>query len=133
MTNETAAKTPAEFRYTLLAVASLMTGATLFQLSVAWDGRPFNAIVAAVLIAGLVGIVRKVSWGRRIAVIFLWGSIVISFGRLSPFGAGDLMADGVEPPSPLELGLEFAAVCSIALVCLHYLGKYKSLFRTSWI
>ena len=133
MTNEAAPQAPGEFRYTLLAIAFLMAGAALHQVYVSLDGRPFNAVVAAVLITGIAGIARKVRWGRRIAVAFLWGLIIISFGRLSPFRAGDLMTDGIEPPLLLELGLQFAGACAIALVCLHYLGKHKLLFRAAWI
>jgi hypothetical protein len=123
----------AEIRYTVLAVAFLMAAATLHQIYVSLDGRPINAVVAALLITGIVGITRKVRWGRRIAVAFFWGSIIISFGALSPFNAGDLMAEGIEPPSILTLGLRFAGVCAIAIVCLHYLGKHKSMFRPAWI
>jgi hypothetical protein len=123
----------AEIRYTVLAVAFLMAAAALHQMYVSLDGGPINAVLAALLISGIVGITRKVRWGRRIAVAFLWGSIIISFGSLSPFSAGDLMAEGIEPPSILTLGLRFAGNCAIAITCLHYLGKHKSMFRPAWI
>ena len=123
----------AELRYTVLVVAFLMAAATLHQIHVSLDDRPINAGLAALLITGIVGITRKVRWGRRIAVTFLWGAIFVSFGSLSPFNAGDLMAEGIEPPSILALGLRLAGVCAIAIACLHYLGKHKSMFRPAWI
>lgn len=126
-------RAPAEFRYTVMVVAVLMAVAALHQVYVAMEGRLINACMAALLIAGVVGITRRLRWGRRIAVAFLWGSIIIGFGLLSPFRAGDLMADGIEPPSMTALGLEFAVISTIALGCLHYLGKHKLLFRPAWL
>ena len=46
---------------------------------------------------------------------------------------GDLMAEGIEPPSLLTLGLRFAGICAVALTGLHYLGKHKAMFRPVWI
>ena len=117
----------------MLAVAFLMAAGALYQMYVSLDGTLVNVAVAALLTAGVVGVTRRVRWGRRIAVAFLWGSIIVGFGALSPFRAGDLMAEGIEPPSLLTLGLRFAGVCALALACLHYLGKHKSRFRPAWI
>ncbi len=110
-----------------------MTVAALHQVYVAMGGRLVNACVAAVLIDGVVGITRSLRWGRRIAVAFLWKSIIIGFGLLSPFRAGDLMAEGIEPPSVTVLALQLAVISAIALGCLHYLGKHRLRFRPAWI
>ena len=126
-------KAPAEFRYTVRVVAVLMAAAALHQVYIAMGGRLVNACVAAILIAGVVGIMRSLRWGRRIAVVFLWGSIIIAFGLLSPFRAGDLLAEGIEPPSLTVLALQFAVISTIALGCLHFLGKHKRRFRPAWI
>lgn len=123
---------PPEFRYTALGVAALMAIAALHQIYVSLDGRPVNAVLAMLLIAGVIGVMGGLRWGRRIAVAFLWASMLVSLGALSPFHAGDLMAEGIEPPSQLELGLQFAGVCAIALAGLHYLGKHKARFRPAW-
>ncbi len=133
MANEPISRSLAELRYTVLMVSLLLSVAAMHQIYVALDGRLFNATVALLLIAGVVGVTRKVRWGRWIAVAFLWGWILIGFGTINPFHAGDLIAIGIEPPSLLTLGLKFAGICAIALVCLHYLGKYKLLFRPAWI
>lgn len=133
MIDEASAGAPQEFRYSMLVVAILMAAAALHQLYVAMDGRLINACVGALLVAGVVGVTRRVRWGRRIAVAFLWGSIIIGFGLLSPFRAGDLMVEGIEPPSLLMLVLQLSSVCAVALICLHYLGKHKHRFRSAWI
>jgi len=133
MTTDQKFQVLSEFRYTVLVVIVLTAFAATHQIYTSLDGRPFNAAVGVLLIVGAVGMARKVRWGRRIAVAFLWGSIFVSFGRLAPFSAGDLMAEGIEPPSLLTLALQFAGVCIIALMCLHYLGKHKIHFRSAWI
>jgi len=122
-----------ELRWTILVVASLMAAASAHQVYVALNGRMINAAIATLLAIGIVGIMRKVRWGRRIAVAFLWVLILVGFGALSPFNAGDLMAEGIEPPSLLTLGLRFAGICAVALTGLHYLGKHKAMFRPVWI
>ena len=124
---------PVAFRNTVFVVALLMAAVALHQIYVSLEGRPVNAALATLLIAGVIGVTRKVRWGRGFAIAFLWGSIFVSFGALSPFNAGDLMAEGIEPPSILGLAIQFTGVCATALICLHYLGKYKSLFRATWI
>lgn len=122
-----------ELRGTVRVVASLMAAATAHQVYVALNGRMINAAIATLLAIGIVGLMRRVRWGRRIAVAFLWGTVLVGFGALSPFNAGDLMAEGIEPPSLLTLGLRFAGLCAVALTGLHYLGKHKSMFRPVWI
>jgi hypothetical protein len=131
--NAAAPLPPVELRIAVAAVAFLMGAAALHQGYVAVAGEPFNAAVAVILIAGAVGLVRKVRWGRRVAVLFLWVAILAAFGSLSPFMAGDLMAQGVEPPSVPALVLRLAGVCAVALAGLHYLGKHKVRFRAAWL
>jgi hypothetical protein len=122
-----------ELRYTVSAVAIMQTAAAAHQIYVAFSGRLINSILAAILLAGAVGLLRRVRWGRWTAMLFLWTAIVVSFGALSPFHAGDFIAAGLEPPSLVILGAQFLGVCIVALACLHILGRHKQRFRSAWL
>ncbi len=126
MTGET------NLRCTIIASASLMVLAAIQQLYRMLEGGIENGAIAVVLACGVVGLVRRVQWGRRIAVLFFWACLLVGLGLMSPFRAGDLMVGGMEPPTMWVLGAEFLVVAAVAITGLHHLGKHKALFRAQW-
>lgn len=105
-----------------------------YQVYVATFSRNplFNGITVLLLCLGAVGLSRRLRWGYRITVGYLYGCILVGIGSMSPFLAGDLIAAGIEPPSVWKLLAQFFAICAVAISCLHLLGKHKLQFRSAW-
>ena len=90
-----------------------------------------NWVLAIPFAAAIVGIVRRLRWGRRMALVFGWFSLFVGFGLMLP------VEKGVEIPGHVPLPVEVVVaqaivVCSMALVCIHLLGVYKRSFRAGW-
>ena len=115
----------------ILVVAQM--SAVLQQLwAVSIHGDTFNAIVAFILFLGAIGVYRRVRWGRRVALAFLWLIIFVTIGAISPFRAMDSVRAGIEPPSVVILVTLLLAASIFSLSCIHILGKNKERFRPRW-
>lgn len=123
---------PRALRITVVATCLMIAASACHQAYVAAGGRGFNAILSALLILATAGLWRRVRWGRRFAVAFLWALILVAFGAMSPFRAGDLLAEGIEPTPIAMLAAQFFIVCAVAVTCLHQLGRHKARFRAAW-
>jgi hypothetical protein len=124
---------PVSLRITVGIVAALQMLACFNQLWLAASGRLLNGVIAAFLLAGAIGLCRRLRWARLISLVFLWGIIAAAIGSMSPFRAGDDLLAGMEPPSVTFLILQLAMVCAFTLSCMHVLGKYKDSFRRGWV
>ena len=88
-------------------------------------------IFAALLVLAIVGLVRRVRWGRRLALGMCWLMILVGFGSVLP----PERVDGVAPP-PI-IAIEYAVtqmvvLCLVGLLCLHLLGRHRKAFRDTW-
>ena len=109
----------------MAVVCAVMGSVAAFEVSIG------NWVVAIPFAAAIVGIVRRVTWGRRTAFFLGWVLLVGGFALMFP------VEKGMEVPGqdalPTEVVVtEAIIVCSMALVCLHLLGVYKKSFRAGW-
>ena len=117
---------------------------TDFKLSIGFVCLVFAAIAAYGVMAGnvvswtlailcalvIVGLVRRVRWGRRWAVGLQWFLLFLGFALVMPPEAGVPVK---QPFPPLETAvLRMVVVCGVALLCLHLLGRHKKAFRDAW-
>lgn len=125
-------KVPRLLRFTVWFVALIQLAEVVHQGKLAAaKGYLFNGVVAVICAVGVVGLLRRLRWGRRIAVVFLWSRIFVSQGALSP--PFDLTVEEMEKISLLFLSLRFAGICVVAVACLHVLGRFKEYFRATWL
>ncbi len=123
-----AVETP-QFRMTIFFVCAVQVLAVIYEI---WQGTPFTLAVAVLLLIATVGLFRKVRWGRRMSTAFLWLLMGVAIGLILPARMEGDMAMGVESPTMLVAAAQFIVLCGVAIVSLHFLGKYKSLFRPDW-
>lgn len=124
---------PFHFRASLLLLATAeLVFAGWFAYRTINESALF-AIHAALLFICALGVIRMVQWARRVSIIVLWLVIIVALGSISPFHLGDLMAEGIEPPSTTRLLLLYLPPCALALWLLHELAKFKGAFRKTWL
>ena len=103
--------------------ACLASIAGIFLLAGSWAfAIPFLATV--------VGILRRVQWGRRAALVLGWLSLIMGALWMTPLERGDEPHQELVPVEVVVM--QAAIVCSMALVCIHLLGVYKKAFRPGW-
>jgi hypothetical protein len=117
------------YRWTRYLVAAVLVALAAHQVTRA---QPFNVIVGVLLVAGAVGLLRGVRWGRRFAVAFLWLLLLAALGDVLPARIEADQALGGPPATSAELWTQLIALGSVALASLHFLGKHKGLFRAEW-
>ena len=99
----------------LIAIAGLML-------------RAGNWLPALVPALAIVGLVRRVRWGRVLAVILFWLLLLVGVSFALPQAEFDQITGS--QPQPLEVALaKFAACVTTALIGLHLLGRFKKEFR----
>ena len=92
-------------------------------------GNWFLAVFPALAIAGLL---RRVRWGRRLAVALLWLLLLGGVGSVFPQGEYDEITGS--SPRPIEVTVAlFVACVAFALLGLHLLGRYNKEFRADWL
>lgn len=90
-----------------------------------------NWVLALIPALAIAGVVRRVRWGRRLALVLLWLLLLIGVGQMLPSSESDEITGS--KPQPLEVVLTKSAIfSSIALLGLHLLGRYAKEFRSSW-
>jgi hypothetical protein len=117
---------------TALVVASGTLAAAAFRAWAGPSGSASGLLVALSAAAVAIGLFRMTAWGRGLAVVMLWGAVLLQLGRFTPFEAGDQILAGREPPLVAAAALRALAVAIPCLVALHLLGKHKARFRRSW-
>ncbi len=120
---------PLQFRAPLYLVSATLSLMGVFQIT---RGTPFNGVVGALLVIAAVGLLRKLRWGRRMSVVFMWLLVVVAIGDVLPARIEADEALGREPATTAELVTELVLLCSVALGSLHFLGKGKTRFRSGW-
>ena len=94
--------------------------------------KAWNWGLAVVPALAIMGLVRRVRWGRRSAAVLLWLLLLVGVGLMLPQGEGDQLTGS--KPRPLEDALSEAFACiAAALLGLHLLGRYKNVFRPDWL
>jgi hypothetical protein len=86
----------------------------------------------AIFTLAIVGLVRGVRWGRRLAVASSLLMLVVGIGAVLPARITESGLTGKEAPSTEVAVAQFIAIVVIALACLHVLGLYKDRFRKDW-
>ena len=96
-----------------------------------WEMYAGNWVFAIPFALAILGLVRRVRWGRRLSLVLGWLALVTGFALMFPAEKG--MEVPGEAPIPVEVVVaEAIVVCSMALVCLHLLGAYRKSFRAAW-
>jgi hypothetical protein len=101
-----------------------------YEFSIGTGITPF---IGLTVVLAIVGVIRGVKWGRRLAVaacILLL--IVFGVGSVLPARMEGAQMTGTEAPELGRAVVEFVAVVVIALASLHILGRYKQRFRKAW-
>jgi len=98
-----------------------------FQITL---NAPFNIIVGSLMVISAVGLLRKLRWGRRMSVAFMWLLLFFAIGDILPARAEIDESLGRPPATTFELVMELLVLCSVALASLHFLGKEKTRFRS---
>lgn len=111
-----------------------LVGATLVVMSVHQftRGTPFNVALGVVLLIASVGQLKRLRWGRRMAVLFMWLLLVFAIGDILPARIEADEALGRPPATPAQLVTQLILLCSVALGALHFLGRHKARYRPDW-
>lgn len=124
---DAASPTPTDARAKLAigVVCAVLAGIAGLMLKVGnWE-------IALVPALAIVGLARRVRWGRRLAVVLLWVMLLVGVGLMLPKTELDQISGS--KPVPLEVAvMEFAVCVAFALLGLHLLGRYKKEFRAAW-
>jgi len=121
-----------EFKITLIAILiifSIPVFSSLYSLVT----NPEHSISNFVTIAIFLSICRGLFFLKKYAlpfaqIIIFFGVFAAIVGVINPFVAGDMMAQGIEPPPAWKLLLSVSPYVAVCLWFLHILGKYKSKF-----
>ncbi len=120
---------PWQFRAQLALVSAALALMAVFQIT---RGTPFNVVVGALLLIAAVGLLRKLRWGRRMSVFFMWLLLTFAIGDVLPARMEVDEALGREPATTSQLVAQLALLSSVALGALHFLGREKARFRSRW-
>ena len=120
---------PLQFRAPLYLVGAALLLMAAFQIT---RGAPFNVVVGALLVIAAVGLLRKLHWGRRMSVFFMWLLVAVAIGNVLPARIEADEALGMEPATSSQLVTQLVLLCSVAIGSLHFLGKDKARFRSGW-
>jgi len=118
-----------QFRVPLFLVVAVLSLMGVFEIT---RGTPFNMIVGALLLIAAGGLLRKLNWGRKLTVFFMWLLVVFAIGDVLPARIEADEAMGREPATTAELVTQLVLLCGLALASLHFLGKTKDRFRAGW-
>ena len=89
-------------------------------------------IVVGVTVLLLAGLIRRVRWGRNLAVAFFWLMLIMGVFSAMPSRIEGDQIMGRESAPVEQVVTELVVLCTVALVCLHLLGLYKGRFRKGW-
>ncbi|HBZ55619.1 MAG TPA: hypothetical protein DEO88_09450 [Syntrophobacteraceae bacterium] len=126
---------PVVLKLVVLLTIGLIVMAVI-PLGKSWLAEPSRMdrlVTVALLVCWAAGMARFTEWARTLAVVAYWFLVFLPLGLLTPFYAGDVIAQGRPTPPLWKMLLVFALLISTALWCLHILGKYKDRFRRKWI
>jgi len=128
-TREPSVAEPLPFRAPLYLVGAALSLMAAFQITRA---TPFNIVVGGLLVIAAVGLLRKLRWGRRMSIFFMWLLLVFAIGDILPARIEADEALGREPATTSQLVAQLVVLCCVALGSLHFLGKGKARFRPGW-
>lgn len=113
----------------LHGVVAVQIMAALYELT---RGAAFPLAVGIVLLAGAVGVYRRLRWGRVLAIITMWFLLLFAVGSIFPETVDAGRAPGVALPSAEVLGAQLVILSCLALASLHVLSRHKARFRSGW-
>jgi hypothetical protein len=120
---------PWQFRAQLNLVGAALSLMAVFQIT---RGTPFNVVVGALLVIAAVGLLRKLRWGRRMSIFFMWLLLAFAIGDVLPARMETDEALSREPTTTSQLVAQLALLSSVALGSLHFLSRGKARFRPRW-
>ena len=120
---------PLQFRVPLYLVSAALSLMAVFQFP---RGTPFNGVVGGLLVIAAVGLLRKLHWGRRMSIFFMWLLVAFAIGDILPARIEADEALGSESATTSRLVTQLVVLCSVALGSLHFLAKVKARFRPGW-
>lgn len=90
------------------------------------------AILIAVCLINVLGLMRLTSWARVTSTVMLWLGILSPLGRFTPMSVDQYASHGQAPPNLLYLILTTLLIAIPCGIAIYVFRRYRQQFRQAW-